>query len=435
MTSYSKSKNDQAWEKLFDKYDILSAINHNNQFTITADQIKEFREPRLMAKFDHEKNLPSIFKNNKLAILPNSRGSYIIGKFNLYHSFETALDLTPEIYNIPPEIQSISIDNIFSESIALNAALVSGIIEDFLNDYNLMPTVSGRMGSDSFSFNVASNSSSNDTHRIDVQKSQIEIDAGYEGINSLALVEAKLDLSDDFLIRQIYYPYRVWQPRVNKQVRPIFLSYSNGIYNLYEYKFNRDENYNSISLVNHKLYALEDIEITTEDIVDCIKSTNVVVEPRVPFPQADKFERIINLCELLFDCKLTHNDITAEYDFDRRQTDYYTNAAIYLGLISKETCVDIGIQYSLTDMARQIFKLKLKQRQIEFVKLIVKHEAFKKAALYGLDTGGLLHREKVVEIMKSSNLYNVESDSTYNRRASTVIGWCNWIYGISKSVL
>ena len=62
--------NDTAWENLFDKYHILAEIERNGQFTISANQIKEFREPRLMTKFDHKVNLPTIFAENQLAILP-----------------------------------------------------------------------------------------------------------------------------------------------------------------------------------------------------------------------------------------------------------------------------------------------------------------------------------------------------------------------------
>lgn len=36
-------------------------------------------------------------------------------------------------------------------------------------------------------------------------------------------------------------------------------------------------------------------------------------------------------------------------------------------------------------------------------------------------------KEEVVLIMKKSNLNNVNSEETYSRRASTVLGWANWI--------
>ena len=117
---------------------------------------------------------------------------------------------------------------LFQPSAALNCAFVSGIIADFMGDHGIFAKVSGRMGSGCFSFNI------NDTklrhmREINVENSQIEIDAGYEGIQNLALFEAKRDISEDFLIRQLYYPPRTWQNRISKPVRPIFFVYSNGI--------------------------------------------------------------------------------------------------------------------------------------------------------------------------------------------------------------
>lgn len=73
--------NDAAWESLFDKYHILDEIDRNGQFVISANQIKEFREPRLMTKFDHKINLPNIFVANNLSILPITRGDYVISSF------------------------------------------------------------------------------------------------------------------------------------------------------------------------------------------------------------------------------------------------------------------------------------------------------------------------------------------------------------------
>lgn len=80
--------NDTAWENLFDKYHILSKIGRNGQFIISANKIKEFREPRLMTKFDHKVNLPAIFAENNLSILPITRGDYIISSFSAYKEFD-----------------------------------------------------------------------------------------------------------------------------------------------------------------------------------------------------------------------------------------------------------------------------------------------------------------------------------------------------------
>jgi hypothetical protein len=37
------------------------------------------------------------------------------------------------------------------------------------------------------------------------------------------------------------------------------------------------------------------------------------------------------------------------------------------------------------------------------------------------------NREEIVEIMRKSKLYNINSTSKYFRRASTIVGWTNWI--------
>ena len=76
--------NDAAWEKLFDRYHIPDEIERNGQFIISAKQIKELREPRLMTKFDHRVNLPGIFAANGLSILPITRGDYVISSFDAW---------------------------------------------------------------------------------------------------------------------------------------------------------------------------------------------------------------------------------------------------------------------------------------------------------------------------------------------------------------
>ena len=268
MSNPPKSLNDTAWEHLFAKYDILNRVDAQGLFEISAAQIKEFREPRLMAKFDHTINLPKIFSDNKLAILPITRGDYVISHFNAYHLFEPA-DAPVTRLSLPAYIQSLNSDNISSEAIALNCAAASGIIADILQDDDIAPTVSGRMGSGSFTFNITS-SKNKAPYPIQVNNSQIEIDAAYEGVRSLALFEAKRDLSDDFLIRQLYYPFRTWQNRISKPVRTFFLIYSNGIYLLYEYAFQDPYNYNALVLVCQKNYTIEDTAIEISDIQDVL---------------------------------------------------------------------------------------------------------------------------------------------------------------------
>lgn len=164
----------------------------------------------------------------------------------------------------------------------------------------------------------------------------IEIDGAYEGNKYLTIIEAKQTLCDNFLIRQLYYPYRVWKNRVGKEIKLIYFVYSNSVFSFFEYCFEDENNYNSLKLLRQKNYTLEDLTITTADIQNILDNTLVKKEPEVPFPQADSFNRVINMCEFLNDDDKTKDDITVAYEFDRRQSDYYSNAGKYLGLFENK---------------------------------------------------------------------------------------------------
>ncbi len=153
--SNKHTQNDAAWEDLFDKYHILDHISGAGRYVVSAKQIKEYREPRLMAKIDHRLNLPKVFDDNRLAILPISRGEYVISHFDCFQRIEP---ITSEIIKVefPENIQSINPYDITSEGIAINCALMCGIFSDFLDDEPLAPTIFGRMGSGKFNFSVRS---------------------------------------------------------------------------------------------------------------------------------------------------------------------------------------------------------------------------------------------------------------------------------------
>src|SRR5690554_4849486 len=107
----AKTKNDKAWEKLFDEYDILQRVNTNGNFIIESRKIGKYRESRLMTKFDHESNLPIIFKDNQLSILPVSRGSYIIGRFKNYKKVNYDVEDNLIYKGFPTFVESININN------------------------------------------------------------------------------------------------------------------------------------------------------------------------------------------------------------------------------------------------------------------------------------------------------------------------------------
>ena len=415
----SDSKNNKAWFQLFQKYKILEKTLKEGYFEITATQINEFREARLMTKFDHKSQLPRLFSENKLSILPTSRGGYVIGTFETFCDFNKN-EIPCCKVEFPHTLESLDFRNITSEATAINCTYVSNILSDFTEDENLLPTVSGRMSSSTFDFNI---DTSKGKFRVNVGNSQVEVDGGYEGDRSLNLIEAKNYISDDFLIRQLFYPFRLWSNKVNKQVRSIFLTYTNGIFHLREYYFKDSNHYNSIILLKEKRYSIQEGIINIELIQKILDSTKTVKEPEIPFPQADSFERVINLCELLKERGfLTRDEITQNYDFAGRQANYYSDAGRYLGLIDRNNGISI-----LSNLGEKIFNKPIFERKLDFIKLILSHAPFKKTLQSYFENGEIPTKEEIIEIMRSCKLHNVVTNSTFSRRASTIKSWINWI--------
>jgi len=429
-----KNKNEDAWERIFSEYDALKVIEREGSFCISAEAIKAYREPRLMAKFDHWNALPKIFKDNHLSILPISRGDYIVSSVNNYHQFEPEPSDPIRQLSLTENLQSLDVRHITSESMALNAAMASGIMADFLADPLLLPTVSGRMGSGCFRFTAIKHDGT--TLHIAVDSAQIEIDAAHEGKNGLAIFEAKNHVADDFLIRQLYYPFRTWQAKLKKRVRPVFLTYSNGVYTLREYRFEKPCHYNSIKLHQQARYAIEDTAIDLCAIQGVLQKSRIKPEPPdIPFPQADSFPRIINLCEIMQtreqedEAELDKDAITQEYDFDARQTDYYTNAGRYLGLVEKA-----GGAYRLSDNGRKILALPYRQRQLQYCNCLFSHRIFNELMQRFFQYGRLPALETIIQTMQFAQIVQLDiAPATLRRRAQTVYSWLNWVASLVQS--
>lgn len=426
----SQTKTDKAWEILFDQHKILQKVQRNGFFEIKAKEIKKVREPRLMAKFDHLSHLPKLFKDNGLSILPISRSSYVIGEFDVYEKVSYNPKLKPIQVAFPSEITTIDPTNLYSESSALHCAHVTGMMEMVLGEVSFQ-TISGRMSSKEFDFNIRTRKGAN--RLINIKNSQIEIDGGYESQNQFMIVEAKNETVNDFLVRQLYYPYRLWKEKTYKQVKPVFFTYSNDIFSFFVYEFTDPSMYNSLRLIEQKDFIIAHEELELDDIVEVFQTVQTVPEPEIPFPQADSFTRVVDLLGLLVENDLSKDYITLNYAFDERQTGYYTRAGMYLGLMETYKDENKKIMFRLTKAGREIMGLKTKDKFLRLTRYILSHEPFKRVLAEYFQNGTPPEKTRIVEIMKSCNLYNVKEESTYFRRSSTIIGWINWILDLPET--
>lgn len=440
----AKISANNAWEKLFDKYDIEKGINDNGFFNITSEQIKEFKEPRLMAKWDSSESLPSILKSKKINILPTSRSSYILSNFKLYEELPEYTEDVTKMQKVEiRDFESIDIENITSEANAINVLMLSPILDDFLGDGENFPTFNGRMGTGEFNFSV--DRISNEPLYIDVKNAQCEIDAGIENDNSVVIIEAKNVIHSDFHVRQLYYPYRLWSSRVKKPIRLVFSIYFNQIFRLLEYKFNDLNNYSSIELVREKNYTLQDTNITMEDLFKIYKETKVTIDDNMtfydtPFVQADSFERIISLIDCLKEDDMSLGKIADIMQFDIRQSRYYFNAGKYLDIFEKYDGEEFDEEMSqwnkvrkirLTKKGLEIARMNYKPRQLELVKLILKHKIFNKLFFETYTTGKLPNKNNIEYLMRE---YNVCNEGQINRRAGSVKSWLKWIFKLPNII-
>ncbi len=249
-----------SWETIFSKYEILKHDFTKSPFPLSAEQIKiacqhftttSAKEVRILCKQDSREDVPQIMSDNGLFLLPVRNGRYVIVKGNGYFDVP---EITGKIENytskLPFELESAKIGN--SEMQHLDNAYAISIIRSFFKDDTLVLAIRGRKYTPPFSFYVGK-------QEITTGGVQTEVDAGYEGKKTLVLIEAKNSTTSNTIIRQLFYPFKQWSYHIpSKKIYLLFFEKRNDIYMLWLYQFTDPQNYNSINLVKSKRYRLID---------------------------------------------------------------------------------------------------------------------------------------------------------------------------------
>ena len=407
--------NDWGWLRILAAgYD--AELERRGYFYIGARELEQLsgRQPRLMAKHDFSTSRPWIFQRLRLGIVPVSRSEYLVGRFNLYERFPETQRSEVRTLELPAGLDTLSLEAVSSEAVALNGASASGMLEDFLGCAPLQATVAGRMSTHGLKVRLPDLGVD-----VAVDRAQMEIDGGFESLEHLVLVEAKNHLSEDFNIRQLYFPYRRFQQRLAKDVVPVYLVYSNGIFHLYRYEFRDPADFRSISLVDSARYALSSSHLDAQAALDIVRAVAPEPEPAVPFPQANSFERVVNLLELIALQPLSKAEITQRYDFDPRQADYYANAARYLGLAEP-----VEDTWEPTEHGRRVIEQPQRDaRNAALIRALAARRVFREVLELSLARGAVASTAEICAAMDGLGL----SLATSRRRASTVARWTQWV--------
>ena len=421
------------WEKLNDRLSLESIILDNQVVEVKASDFHDIGvQPRLNAKFDKSQDLPDLFKRNDWGILPNSRNSYLVGGFNIFcdvtrpndEQLKSAIEFSPKA-----ELQSLDPSAVYSEAAALNLLYSTGLLQEVLGE-EAFPTVSGRMGSGEFKFKIDSTIKGVEQLELENLRSTMEIDAGYESKSGLSLFEAKNTFNDNFNVRQLYFPFRNWSKRISKPVTPFLLYKQGDVYNIGEYRFVEEDNFSSIELVRHHLFTIGSFTFTPQTVKEALnKGPIALTSEDAPFPQADDVGKYEQILDLLLQGAVTKKSLAEHFEFDERQSGYYSNALRFLGLAIKTgpgeiNISDLGISYAqATGRGRREILIRQMSQLESFRFLLAESESDSR-------TGNRSELYKVME-RDFEHIFEADaSDSVIKRRASTIIGWVSWIRSI-----
>ena len=249
---------DLAWNKIFDDF-FREHDFESSPATLAAEMIKQStrqfsktadREVRILAKIDTRKDLPHVMRDRGLFILPTKNGEYILLKGEGFHDLSPPTSTQSFTSKLDFELKSAKVGH--SEMQYLDYAFNTGLLHHFLElDVPLYLQIRGRKYTPPFRFRVG-------PFEVATASVQTEVDGGYEGRDVVVLVEAKGSSQDNFIIRQLYYPYRQWRIHTQKVIRLFFFSVDSKTetYSFWEYQFTDETDYNSIRLIKSASYRI-----------------------------------------------------------------------------------------------------------------------------------------------------------------------------------
>ncbi len=403
----------QLWERIFaaKQFDTSQPLHF-----ITADEIKAITraEPRILAKMDSSANLPPVFKRYGYFLLPVKNGKYAIVRGEGFHRLEPSAEPLEHTSRIRFHLTTAGRGS--SEMQYLDYSFNAGALESAVGIAPLYQSIRGREYSRAFRFFV------NQT-LLNVSSIQLEVDSGLEGEDAIVLIEAKMGMPEDFIIRQLFYPYnhfRLVSP--GKRIVPVFFTYEAGtkVFNFRIYEFTDPENYNSI-----RLRDVRAVTIAAEHPVELadIRPKGVVAYKKL-VPQANDLSKVIELVFKVSEGLDNYKEVADYFHFDERQSSYYREAAEALGLVGREKG-----RYRLTEIGNHLVRLPVEERNLFMVGLVSDFDLVR----HCLDTllaSGHLTRKRIEELIaKESDL----SGSTVPRRAGSLAAWIRWIAAATGS--
>ncbi len=406
--------NDTAWAR----YLAAKGITFDQPtYRVDAHELKAItqREPRLLAKFDTPAQLPQPLQSAGFTLLPVRNGQYQLVRGSLFVALPSCPTSNVFVPQLPFPLSTMGRGS--GEMQYLDQAFNTGLLQHFLGLGPLFQTIRGREYTRPFTFHFAGQS-------IAVDAVQIEVDAGYESLHEVVLIEAKIGVPSHVNIRQLYYPYRHFSILVpHKRIRTVFLAYDipSASFALHEFQFDDFHDPCSIRQTRCMIYRLAPmVHVRMYDLIDAqFQTTNTLV------PQADDLNKVYE-CLIAVDAGLNRaKDLADYFVFDLRQSSYYREAAEYLGLITSSR----QDGYQLTELGGTLLSGSALEQRRMLAQVVVNSWLF----------GELIQRfpaqqqftdadlEAVIASVKTDRGMVRYSGTTVARRRRTIAAWIRWL--------
>lgn len=357
------------WQNLFATHDILSKINQDGYFDITSKQINKVHQSRVMCKMDFIQNVPKIFKSNNLSILAIKNGIYRIAKTKPFFdiNLEILENIKPKVFRLPNFIQTLNVNNITSESQAMDAAAASGMLDEIIKEENYL-TVRGRHYCSDFNIEIPYYTK-NSCLQYNISGVQIEVDGGYESDSVLVLIEAKMGISDNMNMRQLVYPHLHYEAKLQKTVKTYVMFYETGsIYTFIPMFYSN--NLATLDYCNAKKFQLIENENSIELDIEALNLPSP--NNNAPFPQANDIKKGLYALAKLKDMQpVSKEDLLSEFPIEIRNYDYYYNILRWFNVAEIDAKNKL---VSLTELGEAILELSESNRLLAFRNMFYKDE-------------------------------------------------------------
>lgn len=145
------------------------------------------------------------------------------------------------------------------------------------------------------------------------------------------------------------------------------------------------------------------------------------MDNNIPFPQADDFDKIIQILHFADDKDLNdiHKISLRLGDISDRQVSYYISAAMFLGFIEIEDGKKVFSKQALEFKNKNTY-----MQNAELISTILLNPVFNKTYVNSI-LFGQQELDVIVGILKQ--YYPNYSTAIYKRRSQTVLSWTNWV--------